>query len=60
MPNWLLQYDITHIIGLAVSILGLVFSGILIRKYSKLYHNVEIFWIAWWLVITLIMGVKFI
>lgn len=60
MPNELLQYDITHIAGLIIAIFGLIISGILIRKFTKKYENTEILWIPWWLVISLVVGNKFI
>ena len=60
MPNWFLQYDITHILGVIVSAAGLIASGALIRRYCRKYQNMEIFWVPWWLVISLIMGVKFL
>ena len=60
MPSELLQFSIVHIIGVSVAVFGLIASGLLIKRYCRKYQNMEIFWVPWWLVITLIMGVKFV
>lgn len=60
MVNGLLQYPIVHIVAVIIAAFGLIISGILIWWYGKKYHNMEIFWVVWWLVITLILGVKFL
>ena len=60
MPNELLQYDITHLAGILIAIISLVLAGLMIRKYSRKYENVEIMWAIWWLVISLVVGNKFI
>lgn len=60
MPNEFLQYDITHLIGICIAIISLTLAGLTIRKYSKEHKQFEIFWAAWWLVITLVVGGKFI
>lgn len=56
----MLKYDIVHIIGVSIFVFALIFSGILIKKYTGKYHNTEILWVPWWLVIMFIMGSKFI
>jgi hypothetical protein len=60
MCNDWLGYDIVHIIGVGIFIFSLIFSGVLIKIYTRKYENVEIFWIPWLFVIGLVMGNKFI
>ena len=60
MPNKFLQYDITHLIGLFISIGLFLAAGILIHKFTKDYAQVEIFWIPFLLLIGFILGNKFI
>ncbi len=60
MINGLLQYSITHILGFSLFLFSMIYTGILIRKFTKKYDQMEIFWIPWWLVIGFIMGSKFI
>lgn len=55
-----LSYSIVHIIGISIAIFALLYSGVLIRRYCRKWENVELFWIAWLLVVTLVLGNKFI
>lgn len=55
-----MQYDIIHIIGASVYIFAMMYAFILIQKFLKKYENMEIFQVAWWLVLALIIGNKFV
>jgi len=57
---FLMRYPVFHIIGISIAIFGLVFSGILIKKYSKEFDHAVLFWILWWLALSLIVGYNFI
>jgi len=56
----MLKYDATHIVAISVVMFGLIFSGLLIKKYTGRYENVEILWVVWWFIIVLIIGLKFL
>jgi hypothetical protein len=49
-----------NIIAISTVIFCLIWSGRLIYKYKKKYEQVELFWVAWILVIAVIVGNKFI
>ena len=56
----MMNFDLVHVLGAAVTVFGLIWSGLLILKFTKRYEQLEIFWVPWWMVITLIVGVKFL
>ena len=49
-----------NVIAISIVLFCLIWSGRLIHKYKKKYEQVELFWIAWILVIAVIVGDKFI
>ncbi len=60
MPKEWLQNDLTHIIGFSIAIFAMIMAAIMIKKFTKKYENMEIFWVPFFMIIGFVFGGKFL
>jgi hypothetical protein len=60
MPNELLKYDLTHIVGFSIFLIAMVIAAWLIVRFTKKYEKVVVSWIPYFFIIALVFGRKFL